>query len=44
MNDEGIFINMDNRVITKRYGHIFQSVIPVSMKTFSEENSLNVLS
>ena len=44
MNDEGIFIIMDNRVVTKRYGHVFQSVIPVTMKTFSEENSLNVLS
>ena len=44
VNDEGIFINMDNRVVTKRYGHVFQSVIPVTMKTFSEENSLNVLS
>ena len=43
MNDEGIFINMDNRVVTKRYGHVFQSVIPVTMKTFSDESGLHVL-
>jgi len=42
MNDEGIFINMDNRVVKKRYGHVFQSVIPVTMKTFSEESGLHV--
>lgn len=40
VNDEGIFINMDNRVVNKRYGSLFQSVIPVSVKTFSEVAAL----
>ena len=40
VNDEGIFINLDNRVTAKRYGHVFQSIIPVRMKTFSAPERL----
>ncbi|MBH31627.1 MAG: hypothetical protein CMG71_06520 [Candidatus Marinimicrobia bacterium] len=40
INDEGIFINLDNRVTTKRYGHVFQSIIPVRMKSFSDPDHL----
>ncbi|MFQ6673826.1 MAG: helicase C-terminal domain-containing protein, partial [Fidelibacterota bacterium] len=38
--DEGIFINMDNRVVTKRYGRYFQEAIPVQMETFSDPGDL----
>lgn len=38
--DEGVFISMDNRVVKKRYGHYFQSVIPVEMKVFSSPEEL----
>ena len=38
--DEGVFINMDNRVVKKRYGQYFQSVIPVEMRIFSSPDEL----
>lgn len=34
--DEGVFINMDNRVVKKRYGLYFQQAIPVTMRPFQE--------
>ncbi len=38
--DQGIFINLDNRIVTKRYGKQFQDAIPVNMKMFSTLDSL----
>lgn len=42
--DEGVYINLDSRVINKRYGRLFSEVIPVQMKMFSsiEEFSNNL--
>ena len=42
INDDGIFLNLDNRVITKRYGKIFESIIPTPMNKFSTINELNI--
>ncbi len=38
--DQGIFIVLDNRIVTKRYGHQFQDAIPVEMQMFSTLDSL----
>lgn len=38
--DEGIFINMDNRVVTKRYGRYFREAIPVTMIPFTSPDQL----
>ena len=38
--DEGVFINMDNRVVKKRYGQYFQSAIPVEMQIFTSPEEL----
>tara|TARA_B100000029_G_C17607696_1_gene968043 strand:+ start:5327 stop:8137 length:2811 start_codon:yes stop_codon:yes gene_type:complete len=40
INDDGIYFNLDNRVITKRYGKIFETVIPTPMKKFSSLKDL----
>ena len=42
INDDGIFLNLDNRVVTKRYGKIFESIIPTPMNKFSTINELNI--
>lgn len=34
MHDEGIFVNLDHRVVNKQYGYAFQNAIPVPMKIF----------
>ena len=38
--DQGIFIVLDNRIVTKRYGQQFQDAIPVEMQMFSTLDSL----
>ena len=38
--DQGIFIVLDNRIVTKRYGQHFQDAIPVEMQMFSTLDSL----
>ena len=38
--DAGRFICLDNRVVTKRYGEIFQNSIPVEMELFSEYDTI----
>ena len=35
MTDEGIFIVLDDRIVTKRYGSNFSEAIPVEMKVFT---------
>ncbi len=42
INDDGNFLNLDNRVVTKRYGKIFKSIIPTPMIKFSTLDELNV--
>ncbi len=39
-HDEGLFINLDNRVVKKRYGSYFQNSIPVNMRPFSNVNEI----
>lgn len=39
-HDEGIFINMDNRVVTREYGSYFRQAIPVSMEPFQDPSAL----
>ncbi|MFQ6615569.1 MAG: helicase C-terminal domain-containing protein [Fidelibacterota bacterium] len=39
-HDEGIFINMDNRVMTRQYGHHFQQAIPVKLTPFTSPDQL----
>ena len=39
---DGNFLNLDNRVVTKRYGKIFKSIIPTPMIKFSTLDELNV--
>ena len=39
--DSGKFICLDNRVVTKRYGEIFQRSLPVEMEVFSEFDTIN---
>lgn len=39
--DEGIFIVMDDRVISKRYGALFSESIPVQMQVFKYLEDLN---
>ena len=39
--DEGIFIVMDDRVISKRYGALFSESIPVQMQVFKYVEDLN---
>ena len=38
--DEGKFICLDNRIVTKRYGEIFARSLPVEMIPFSEVDSI----
>jgi len=38
--DMGVLINMDNRVVTKRYGRYFQNDIPVENETMRSENQI----
>ena len=38
--DAGKFICLDNRIITKQYGQVFSSSLPVEMTTFSEMDSI----
>ncbi len=38
--DQGVFIVLDNRIVTKRYGQQFQDTIPVNMQMFSTLDSL----
>tara|TARA_B100000287_G_C20475144_1_gene718825 strand:- start:445 stop:942 length:498 start_codon:yes stop_codon:yes gene_type:complete len=33
--DDGKFVCLDNRIVTKRYGDIFRNSLPVDMRTFS---------
>jgi Rad3-related DNA helicase len=40
MTDEGIFIVLDDRVVTKRYGMNFSESIPVQMRVFTDINEL----
>ena len=35
IEDEGLFIVMDERIVEKRYGSIFSDTIPVQMEPFS---------
>jgi ATP-dependent DNA helicase DinG len=35
IEDEGMFIVMDERIIGKRYGSVFSDAIPVRMELFS---------
>lgn len=42
-HDEGIFINMDNRVVTKQYGTHFEQAIPVTMVPFTSPDELGAL-
>lgn len=38
--DEGIFISLDDRVVTKRYGQFFEEAIPVHMQVFKSIDEL----
>tara|TARA_B100000315_G_scaffold260090_1_gene319213 strand:- start:1019 stop:3844 length:2826 start_codon:yes stop_codon:yes gene_type:complete len=38
--DQGVFIVLDNRIVTKKYGQQFQDAIPVDMQMFSTLDSL----
>jgi len=38
--DAGKFICLDNRIVVKRYGEIFNQSIPIDMKLFSDINSI----
>ncbi len=40
MTDEGIFIVLDDRIVTKRYGTNFSEAIPVQMQVFTDINEL----
>ncbi len=40
IEDEGLFIVMDERVVDKRYGSAFSDTIPVRMKTFHHAEEL----
>ena len=40
MTDEGIFIVLDDRIVTKRYGTNFSEAIPVQMQVFTNINEL----
>ena len=40
MTDEGIFIVLDDRIVTKRYGTNFSEAIPVQMHVFTDINEL----
>jgi ATP-dependent DNA helicase DinG len=40
MTDEGIFIVLDDRIVTKRYGTNFSEAIPVQMEVFTNINEL----
>ncbi len=42
-HDEGLFINLDNRVAKKQYGSYFQKLIPVTMRPFSNVNEIKFL-
>ncbi len=39
-HDEGLFINLDNRVAKKQYGSYFQKTIPVTMRPFANVNEI----
>jgi Rad3-related DNA helicase len=36
ISDDGIFINLDNRVVTRSYGRHFSDAIPVTMQIFTD--------
>ena len=36
MTDEGIFVVLDDRIVTKRYGTNFSESIPVQMQVFTD--------
>ena len=38
--DCGVLINLDERVVTKRYGRFFQKAIPVENETLQSENAI----
>lgn len=38
--DEGVFINMDNRVVRRQYGLHFQKAIPVKMELFRDPGEI----
>lgn len=40
MTDEGIFIVLDDRIVTKRYGINFSEAIPVQMQIFTDVSEL----
>ena len=40
MTDEGVFIVLDDRIVTKRYGTNFSEAIPVQMQVFTDINEL----
>jgi len=40
MSDEGIFIVLDDRIVTKRYGTNFSESIPVQMQVFTDISEL----
>jgi len=40
MTDEGIFIVLDDRIVTKRYGSNFSEAIPVQMEVFTNLHEL----
>ena len=40
MTDEGLFIVLDDRIVTKRYGINFSESIPVQMQIFNDINEL----
>jgi len=40
MTDEGIFMVLDDRIVTKRYGTNFSEAIPVQMQVFTDINEL----
>ena len=41
MTDEGIFVVLDDRVVTKRYGTNFSESIPVQMRVFTDISELD---
>ena len=40
IEDEGLFLVMDERVVQKRYGSAFSDAIPVRMQTFTRVEEL----
>ena len=38
--DSGIFISLDNRIVTKRYGEVILNNIPIDPITFSDFSTI----